>query len=445
MNFERILNGLKRILPSPFSIALILTLVSYFLAVLLLDGESVMSRVAEVSLYWNKGFWELLAFAMQMMIMLVLGHTLAISPAVSKFIDKLISGINFNSKAVVVTAVFTMIMAYLNWALALIFGAVIARKIAEKSLQNNFKINYPLVAAAAYSGLLVWHGGLSGSAPLKVAEQNHFLYEKIGVIPVEQTIFSTMNIVSAIAIIAFISLGLYFLSLKTKTHIVDNELVIDESDFFKKSNLRKHFSIDNSALFVKIVVFFMFVSIVTVITKSKSLNFININFINFVLFALALLYHKNVKNFLSAVNKAIVGASGILIQFPLYAGIMGIMKYSGLSEVFTNFFIEISNQTTLPVFTFISAGIVNVFVPSGGGQWAVQGPVIVDAALKLHVPVNKVIMALAYGDELTNMIQPFWALPLLGITGLKAKDIFPYTLFMMLIGTVVYISCLLIF
>jgi short-chain fatty acids transporter len=124
---------------------------------------------------------------------------------------------------------------------------------------------------------------------------------------------------------------------------------------------------------------------------------------------------------------------------------MGLMKSSGLVTDISGFFVEISNETTYPIFTFLSAGLVNIFVPSGGGQWAVQGPIIVQAASDLGISLPKSIMALAYGDQLTNMLQPFWALPLLGITGLKAKEILPYTLFLMLIGTVIYLSGLLIF
>lgn len=138
-------------------------------------------------------------------------------------------------------------------------------------------------------------------------------------------------------------------------------------------------------------------------------------------------------------------ASGILIQFPLYFGIMGIMKYSGLVGIFSSFLMGISNEVTFPLFTFFSAGLVNIFVPSGGGQWAVQGPIIVEAAQNLHIPLGKAIMALAYGDQITNMLQPFWALPLLGITGLKAKDIIPYTLFLMIIGIIIFITGLLIY
>ena len=160
---------------------------------------------------------------------------------------------------------------------------------------------------------------------------------------------------------------------------------------------------------------------------------------------LALILHVNFTNFLSAVEEAIKGASGILIQFPLYFGIMGIMRDSGMVVEIANFFVSISNETTLPIFTFFSAGLVNIFVPSGGGQWAVQGPIVVESALQLGVPLPKAIMALAYGDQLTNMLQPFWALPLLGITKLKANEILPYTLMVMVLGAIIFIGGLLLF
>ena len=155
--------------------------------------------------------------------------------------------------------------------------------------------------------------------------------------------------------------------------------------------------------------------------------------------------HKSFFSFLKAIENAISGASGILIQFPLYFGIMGIMNHSGLVQIMSDFFVNISNETTFPIFTFISAAIVNIFVPSGGGQWAVQGPIIVEAATQLGVSIPKSVMALAYGDQLTNMLQPFWALPLLGITGLKAKEILPYTLILLLAGVVIFIVGLLFF
>ena len=163
------------------------------------------------------------------------------------------------------------------------------------------------------------------------------------------------------------------------------------------------------------------------------------------LLGLGLVLHSNFSIFLNTIDKAIGGVSGILIQFPLYFGILGIMNHSGLVNNMSDFFVSISNETTFPVFTFISAGSVNFFVPSGGGQWAIQGPLIVKAATELNIPLSKAIMALAYGDQLTNMVQPFWALPLLGITQLKAKQLLPYTFILLVVGAVAFSIGLLLF
>jgi short-chain fatty acids transporter len=157
------------------------------------------------------------------------------------------------------------------------------------------------------------------------------------------------------------------------------------------------------------------------------------------------MFHQNIRRFLQSVDQAIQGASGILIQFPFYFGILALMQSGGLIESISQGFITLSNTFTLPIYTFISAGIVNIFVPSGGGQWALQGPIILDAANQLNVPLPKIILALAYGDQITNMLQPFWALPLLSITGLKAKEILPYSLLFMLVGILIFISVLIRF
>jgi short-chain fatty acids transporter len=169
------------------------------------------------------------------------------------------------------------------------------------------------------------------------------------------------------------------------------------------------------------------------------------NLINFLMLGLGIILHGTFKNFTNAISESISDISGILIQFPLYFGIMGIMSSSGMVSQISNFFVSFSNVTTLPVVTFFSAGLVNIFVPSGGGQWVIQGPIVVESALRLGVPLNKAIMALAYGDQITNMLQPFWALPLLGITKLKAKEILPYSLLAMIIGGSIYIVGILLF
>ena len=237
---------------------------------------------------------------------------------------------------------------------------------------------------------------------------------------------------------------MYYLGKKSKKTVLPMQTSIEN----KYPELHGAEKIDHSKImayiFGGIILAFAFYK-AFILPKEVSLAIITPNYINLVLLGLAIMMHSSFYNFLKGVDKAISGASGILIQFPLYFGIMGIMNHSGMVQIMSDFFVSISNSTTFPIFTFISAGIVNVFVPSGGGQWAVQGPIIIDAATQLGINIPKSVMALSYGDQLTNMLQPFWALPLLGITGLKAKDILPYTLILLVVGAIIFISGLLIF
>jgi len=182
-----------------------------------------------------------------------------------------------------------------------------------------------------------------------------------------------------------------------------------------------------------------------IILAAESLSFMSLNFINLSLLGLGFTLHGSINSFLNALEKAIGGAAGILIQFPLYFGIMGLMSSSGLISELSLFFSGIASPISFPILSFFSAGLVNIFVPSGGGQWAIQGTVLIETALRLDIPLGKAVMALAYGDQLTNMLQPFWALPLLAITGLKAREIIPYTLIIMLIGILIFTSSLLLF
>jgi len=441
----KILSHLKNILPSPFSIAVILTSISFILALLFTNpGVSNTSYFIDVAGFWEKGFWELLAFTTQMILMLVLGHTLALTKSVNTLINVLVKYCNTTARAAFIVTLLSVLVSLFNWGLGLIFGAILARKVGELAKSKGFELNYPLIGAAGYSGLMVWHGGFSGSAPLKIAEANHFLVDSIGQIYINETILSPMNLAVALALLIVLPLSMFILAKNTKNNAF--ELKINSlADNISKPTVQGAEKLDYSRAFSLVFsLIFIFIAFKKLF-DADDLSFLNLNYINFFLFGLGLLLHRNITQFLAAVNKAIAGSSGILIQFPLYAGIMGIMKFSGLSVLFTDFFIGISTQFSFPVYTLISAGLVNIFVPSGGGQWIVQGPIIVEAAKHLNVPIAKAVMALAYGDQLTNMLQPFWALPLLGITGLKAKEIIPYTFFLMLIGFVIYILGLVLF
>lgn len=437
----------KRLLPSPFSIAVLLTLVVLLVALLSSD-KSAIQLIKD----WQTGLWNtnLLAFAFQMMLMLVLGHALALSSFFDVSIQRLVRPIKTTALAAAVVTFCTILIAFVNWGLGLIFGAILARKVGESFSAQKIPLNYPLIGAAGYVGLMVWHGGLSGSSLAKVAESNHIrdisgissLPETIGY---HLTVFSTMNMIALVALLLVIPTVFYFIGKENSGNQLD--LVSPTPKLQPEMQLEGAEKLDHSPILSKSigVALLLVAGYIAVNYTGTSLGFINPNYINFTLLAACLLLHKNFNQFLSAIDAAIRGSSGILIQFPLYFGILALMQSSGLISDISAIFISISNETTLPIFTFISAAVVNVFVPSGGGQWAIQGPIILEVANTLKVSLPKMIMALAYGDQVTNMLQPFWALPLLSITGLKAREILPYTLILLAIGVVIFITVLLIF
>tara|TARA_B100001113_G_C21089332_1_gene613601 strand:+ start:127 stop:1476 length:1350 start_codon:yes stop_codon:yes gene_type:complete len=443
--FEKVIKG---ILPSPFTIAVLLTLFTFILALFIPNQAPGDNQILNVLYFWEKGIWNppLLVFAIQMMLMLVLGHVLALSKPINTLILHVIKYCKNTANSAAIITFFTILVSLFNWGLGLIFGAIFARKVGEHASRNNIQLNYPLIGAAGYSGLMVWHGGISGSAPIKVAEEGHFLADKIGIISQSQTIFSTMNISISIILLVCLPILMYYLGSKNAGQTITIKL--EHKKEYEEVNITGAERLDQNTLlayiFGGIIICYAFYKAI-ILPEKISLDVITPNYINLVLLGLAILMHNNFSNFLKAIDSAISGASGILIQFPLYFGIMGVINHSGMIDIMSNFFVSISNETSFPIFTFISAGLVNIFVPSGGGQWAIQGPIIIEAASQLGVSISKSIMALAYGDQLTNMLQPFWALPLLGITGLKAKEILPYTLILLIAGTVIFVTGLLVF
>lgn len=452
MNATKIIETVfKRVLPSPFAIAVLLTLLAMLLALLFTEAPKDQSHFLAILSFWEHGIWNnaLLVFAYQMMLILVLGHILVLSKPMNYLISRLTNLVSNTSNAVLLVAGTTMLVSFFNWGLGLIFGAILARKVAEAAQLRNFKINYPLVGASGYAGLMIWHGGISGSAPLKVAESGHLANLMAGVsdanssiqlpnfIPFSETVFSTFNLVIFGVLLVVIPLFLY--QVGKKTLATTPNLPIYKGYSHTTTGLVGMERMDHSKVFgtafglvVMLAFFYQYAGALGALAITP-------NLLNFFMLGLALVLHGSFSSFLNALEEAIKGASGILIQFPLYFGIMGIMRESGMIVQISDFFVSIATVRTLPLFTFFSAGLVNIFVPSGGGQWAIQGPIVVESALKLGVPLPRAVMALAYGDQITNMLQPFWALPLLAITKLKAREILPYTLLLMVIGSFVFL------
>ncbi|QXM05339.1 short-chain fatty acid transporter [Crassaminicella indica] len=413
----------QKYLPDPFLFAVILTL-----AVLVLGMVTTGQGLVDMVMHWSDGFWKLLKFSMQMALVLVTGHTLANAPIIQKGLNRLAKIAKTPTQAILAVTFISTIACWINWGFGLVVGALYARQLA-KEVKG---VDYRLLIASAYSGFVVWHAGISGSIPLKLATAGDGLAiatngAVVDPIATSTTIFSTFNLV--ICGIILFTMPLLNKAMHPKEDeviAIDPKLLEDEGAAAKVENPTPADRMENSPILSMII---GAMGLIFVFYYFKENGFkLNLDIVNFIFLFAGIILHGTPRRFLDAINVAARGTAGIILQFPFYAGIMGMMtgvNAEGVSfaKVISEWFVNISTATTFPLFTFLSAGIVNFFVPSGGGQWAVQAPIMMPAGKALGVSAAKTGMAIAWGDAWTNMIQPFWALPALGIAGLGARDI----------------------
>lgn len=411
--------AVERWMPDPLIFAFILTIAAAVAAVFGMGH----TPVAVVN-FWGDSIWGLLAFAMQMVLIVVSGYVLSTTPLFSRILNWIASMADSPVRAILLVSLGTLTASWLNWGLGLVVGAILARRIAAR-VPN---VDYRLLVASAYSGWIVFHGGISGSVPLLIATPGHFLAEQIGVITTSQTLFTTFNMVIVLALfIAVPAMNLLMLRGIDRPVCIDPQLLNDAppAEEAARSGTLADW-LENSWLLSMIIggaaLFYICYALIAGRTG------LNINTVNLIFLSIGIVLHGTPRRFLDALNESIRHCGAIVIQFPFYAGIMGIMSLSGLSAALSTFFIEVSTVQSLPIWAFLSAGLVNIFIPSGGGQWAVQGPIMMDAARALGADLPRVAMAVAWGDAWTNLIQPFWAVPILAIAGLKARDIMGFCL-----------------
>jgi short-chain fatty acids transporter len=447
------------LVPHPFVFAILLTIFAFLLG-LLWTGTPALALVG----HWGEGIFTpaLLVFMVQMCLILVTGHALASTRPVGAALAAVASLPRGPRSAVAITSLATMATALVNWGLALIVGALLAREVARSARARGIAIHYPLVVAAGFTGLIIWHGGLSGSAPLTVATPGHFLEKEIGIVPVTATLLAPINLVTRIALLAAVPLFLALMAPRAgaggRVRVGDgvaaaipagpDGTAIAHPDP-AGSGIARHAGalarppiaerLDASRLLALAIVALAAAFLVARFA-TRGLAALELNTIIVAFLALGLLLHGTPARYAAAIDGAAAGASGILLQFPLYFGIMGIVRGAGLTEPLAQGFVGASEalgafglpaKAAFGITTFVAATAINVLVPSGGGQWAVQGPIAVEAAERLGIPAARAVLAIAYGDECSNMLQPFWALPLLAICGLRARDIFGYTALLM--------------
>ncbi|MEH7235869.1 short-chain fatty acid transporter [Bacillus sp. JJ1562] len=414
-----------RFLPDAFIFAIILTFLVFVLGILFTESGPV-----EMVSHWGNGFWDLLAFTMQMSLVVVTGYVLANAPVIKNFLVRISKLAKTPAHAVMLVTFVASIACLINYGFGLVIGALFAIHVARQVPSADFRI----LVAGAYSGFLVWHGGFSGSIPLTVATSGHFLEDQMGVIPVSETLFSPYNLFIVAALVITLPIFNRFLIKSTTTIDQDRSslMIPDDSDSTTESKnpTTPAEKIENSKI-ISMLIGIMGLGYIAYHFVTKGFD-LNINIVNFIFLILGIMLHKTPKQFLNTVTNGVKNAGGIIIQFPFYAGIMGMVTLSGLSEQIALWFLTFSNAHTLPFFSFVSGGLINIFVPSGGGQWAFQGPIMIEAAEAINADMAKTAMGVAWGDAWTNMIQPFWALPALAIAGLHIRDIMGFCVMILL-------------
>ena len=425
----------ERWIPDALVIVWILTMISFALA-LLFGNATPKSAI----LAWGKGFWVLLEFGMQMCLIMMTGYVLACSPPIRKILDGLASLPNADKpwQAILAMSLFSMITAWLQWGLSLIASAMFALFL----IRRNPKTDYRLLVAAAYLGLgCTWHAGLSGSATLLVNTPNNFLIQGKyldATIPTGLTIFSGFNIVLTVIVIVVVAVLMCLMHPRPeKTYQVKpellNQLKVYESPLKPTGKLSPSDWLNWWPGFNILAAGAGFIWLGWEVGQKGFQSSINLNNINFFFLCVGVLFHWTPWSFLKACEDAGRAVWGIVIQFPFYAGIFGLFKFTDLGNVLTNVFVTISNPKTFLVIIYWYSGVENYLIPSGGSKWAITAPFIIPAAKQLGVALDKTVLAYAWGDMMTDMIQPFWAIAMLAVAKLEFRDIMGFLMLVFLV------------
>lgn len=410
-------------MPDPFLYAVILTIIVFFMGIFL-NGDTPLNMVY----HWGDGFWSFLAFGMQMTLVIVFGQALATAPAISSLLNKLADRPKTPKQAIMWATLVACVAMYINWGVGLIVGAIYSKLVAKR-IRN---VDYRLLLAASYSTMVMLMPSCTvllkaASDPAELVKATNGVLTEI--IPLTETVWSPlMNILMIVLLVTlpFVSAMLH----PDPEHTVSIDPALLESEDVVKdekivtttpAEAIEHFAGFNILIFIMclIVIYRHF------IVKGLGLD---INMMNFLLMTFGIILHKRPANYIRACQEATSGAGGVILQFPFYGGIMGMMnglnaEGVNLAQIISGAFVSVSTKGTLPLFAFFTAAILNFFVPSSGGLWAVQAPFMFPAAQALGVSYPLIAMAIGIGETWTNVIQPFWALPMLGIAGLKIRDI----------------------
>jgi short-chain fatty acids transporter len=422
----------ERWVPDAWVICMILTVVALALAVL---GAGVAP--ADAALAWGAGLWSLLALAMQFTLAMVAAHACVASRPMHRWLDRLarLPDPDRPLQAIALAGLFSLATAYLNWALCLVACALFVPFVCRR----NPRVDVRVLVAASYLGLgTVWHGGLSGSAPLILATPgNPLLAPASGtpvvdrIFPVTETIFAPFNLVYLIVIGAvgvLVTLALHPRAGAVTLDADQVRAILPETLEPPHTAATPAGRLDAFPGFCWLAAGLIgFALVHSFATRGFGASW-TIDAYNMVFLAAALLLHGRPSSFLLACRRGMDSAWGIVLQFPFYAGIFGLVTHTALGAWIASLFAGLASAASFPLVIYGYSALLNLFVPSGGSKWLIEAPYLVPAGEQLGVSTVTVLFAYAYGDSTTNLIQPFFAIPILAVTRLRFGDVVGYTL-----------------
>lgn len=429
----------ERVMPDPFVLVIFLTVVTaaaaYFFA--------PQGTPTHILTGWYTGITQIFTFAFQMILILVTGYALADARLVKKALRKVCQLAVGPNSAMLVVFLVSCIGSFLNWGFGLVIGALLAKEIAKR-----VRVDFAWLVAASYTAWVLWtFTGMSSSIGLSIATHgsplNFIEKETHSVIPLAETVFSPWVLFPGIA--AMVCIPILYMAIRPSerdTISLAPELIseTEETELRKPSNSFAD-RLDNSSICTLVFVA-AGVAYLAIQWATHGLP-LDINSVIFIFLIAGLLFHGSAASYVRAISGAAKVTGQMMLQYPFYGGIMGIMAATGLAETVSSVFIHLASGWTLPFWSYVGSLIVTLFIPSGGGHWAVQGPFTIPAALGLHASMAATSMGVASGELASSLLQPFWAIPLVAIAGVGVRRVlgftFPAFLFLATFFGVVYL------
>jgi short-chain fatty acids transporter len=447
---EKALYVTRRYMPAPYLFALILTLIAAALAL-------TVTRTPPLKLvgYWYAGLWEILVFTAQMVLMLMCGHALVDAPVVKRALDRFSRLPKDGRQAGVIIFLASWTAALFNWGFCLVVAGVLVRETGKR-LPN---VSKAYLAAAGYTGFAVWASGLSSSIALVSATAGSAMniIEQLAhhTVSLRETLWTPYNIFGVVGMGVLMPLLFWrvympgrdgetaTLNVLREANAASGQPTADAVPHDEESRRTPAQRIEESRW---ITVSLLVMAAGYIYSKVHAGTFsMDLNMMIFFLLITGWTLHGTPIRYMRAFHEGGKAAGPLMLAYPIYGGILGLIRDTGLADWFASLFVAISTAYTLPFWSYVSSNLITLFVPSGGGHWAVQGPIMVKAALRLDASLPKTAMAVAFGEQTANLIQPFWALPIVSIAGVSIREMMGYCLLALVIAFPLFGLALLVF